>query len=81
MGHKELREKMANLLGEIPDTVIECEKYSSIYQGNNSLSVCINEIHVHILLALTDVIHWYGQSSTSKNTIRQGLTPLIFDIF
>ncbi|KAH5013566.1 hypothetical protein HBI75_193840 [Parastagonospora nodorum] len=66
MGHKELREKMASLLEEIPDTVIECEKYSNIYQGNNSLRACINEIHVHLLMALGDVIHWYGQSSAKR---------------
>jgi len=65
MGHKELREKMAVLLEEVPDIVVECEKYSNLYQGNNSLRVCINEIHVHLLMALEDVIRWYGQRSTS----------------
>jgi hypothetical protein len=71
MGHKELREKMANLLEEVPDTVIECEKYSNIYQGNNSLRVCINEIHVHLLMALEDIILWYSQSSASKSVSRK----------
>ncbi|KAH6288687.1 hypothetical protein HBI39_215080 [Parastagonospora nodorum] len=66
MGHKELREKMASLLEEIPDTVIECEKYGNIYQGNNSLRACINEIHVHLLMALGDIIHWYSQPSAKR---------------
>jgi hypothetical protein len=66
MGHKELREKMASLLEEIPDVINECEKYGETYPGNNSLRLCINEIHIHLLMALEDIIHWYGLSSASK---------------
>jgi hypothetical protein len=70
MGHKELREKMASLLEEIPDIINECEKYNEIYPGNNSLRVCINEIHIHLLMALEDIIRWYGLSSASKTALQ-----------
>ncbi|KAL5114048.1 hypothetical protein ACEQ8H_008062 [Pleosporales sp. CAS-2024a] len=66
MGHKELREKMASLLEEIPDVVNECERYGEIYPGNNSLRMCITEIHTRLLMALEDMIRWYQQSSASK---------------
>jgi hypothetical protein len=66
IAHKELREKMASLLEQVPDVVDECEKYGKIYPGNNSLSVCIIDIHIHLLMALEQIIHWYGVSFQSK---------------
>jgi hypothetical protein len=68
ISHSEIREKMAELMEELPDDVVDCEDYSHIYQGKAGvvLKQRVEDLYVNILLALEDVVKWYGQGTLSK---------------
>jgi len=59
----EMREKMADILNELPMTVQECEDYARIYQGKNSLRVRIEDLYIQLVGAIEDMIRWYTEKS------------------
>jgi len=61
--HAEIREKMAELLKEVPEIVNQCEQYQTLYPGRNTIQLCVNDIYINLLLALEEIIRWYTQSS------------------
>ena len=66
--HTEVRERMAQLLVEVPETVTLCEQYLEIYPGRNTVQLCVNDIYTNLLVALEAIVEWYRQSSWSKST-------------
>ena len=66
--HAEIREKMAELLDEVPDYVILCDSYNRIYPGQNTLLYLSQELYINLLRALEDVVKWYTQPSISQCT-------------
>lgn len=68
MRHADIREKMADLLDELPTFVEECENYKRIYPGSKSLQWYVEELYISLLRAMEDVVLWYTQSSISEST-------------
>ncbi|KAI4707152.1 hypothetical protein J4E89_008091 [Alternaria sp. Ai002NY15] len=64
--HAEIREKMAELLKEVPEIVNQCEQYQTLYPGRNTIQLCVNDIYINLLLALEEILRWYTQSSLSE---------------
>jgi hypothetical protein len=64
--HAEVRERMAELLTEVPEIVNQCEQYQTLYPGRNTIKLCINDIYINLLLALQEILGWYTQSSWSE---------------
>jgi hypothetical protein len=74
ISHSEIREKMAELMDELPDDIEECEDYSLIYRGSNMLRQRVEELYVGLLVALEDFINWYMQGTASRllNALHSG---------
>ncbi|KAI4639382.1 hypothetical protein J4E93_009210 [Alternaria ventricosa] len=64
--HAAVRERMAELLREVPDVVNQCEQYQTLYPGQNTIQLCINDIYHNLLVALEAIVEWYKQSAWSK---------------
>jgi len=64
--HATIRERMADLLREVPDVVNQCEQYQTLYPGQNTIQLCINDIYHNLLVALEAIVEWYKQSGWSK---------------
>jgi hypothetical protein len=64
--HSEVREKMADLLQEVPEIVKQCEQYQTLYPGHNTIQLCVNDIYTNLLIALEAILEWYKQSSWSE---------------
>jgi hypothetical protein len=67
--HSEVRERMADLLREVPEVVSQCEQYQTLYPGRNTIQLCVNDIYTNLLIALEAILEWYKQSSWSKSTL------------
>ena len=67
--HSQVRERMADLLQEVPEVVNKCEQYQTLYPGRNTIQLCVNDIYTNLLIALEKIIDWYKQSSWSKSTL------------
>jgi hypothetical protein len=65
--HSEVREKMADLLQDVPEVVSLCEQYQRLYPWRNSIQLCVNEVYTNLLMALEAILNWYKQSSLSKS--------------
>lgn len=61
----EIREKMAEILDELPMIVQECEDYAQLYHGNNSLRRRIEELYIELVDVIADMVRWYSQGSIS----------------
>jgi hypothetical protein len=68
--YSELREKFTELLLELPDIVDECEQYSTLYPGRNTIQLCVNEVYLRLLQALEDVARWMVQKPRSMSPTR-----------
>ena len=66
ISHSEVREKMAELMDELPDDIEECEDYSLIYRGSNMLRQRVEELYVDLLAAMEDFVNWYMQGTASR---------------
>lgn len=64
--HSGIREKMADLLKEVPEVVNLCEQYQTLYPGRNTMQLCVNEVYTNMLMALEEILGWYTQSSLSE---------------
>lgn len=61
----EIRQKMADVLNELPMVVQECEDYAQMYQGDNSLKRCTEKLYIELVDVIADMVRWYTQSSFS----------------
>ena len=64
--HTQVRERMAQLLVEVPEAVILCEQYLEIYPGRNIIQLFVNDIYTNLLLALKEILRWYIQYAWSE---------------
>ena len=64
--HSEVRERMAELLEEVPEIVNLCEQYQTLYPGRNTIQLRVNDVYTNLLIALEAIVDWYKQSSWSK---------------
>ena len=67
--YQSVRKTMAELLREVPEVVLQCEQYQTLYPGRKTIQLCVNEIYANLLVALEAVIVWYKQNSSSKSTL------------
>jgi predicted nucleic acid-binding protein len=68
MKKAEYRDKMADILNELPLTIQECEDYAQIYPGKNTMRLRIEELYIQLVGAIEDMIRWYTQKSLSRVT-------------
>lgn len=66
MKKAEMREKMADILNELPLTIQECEDYAQLYPGKNSLRKRIEELYIQLVGAIEDMVRWYTAKSFSS---------------
>lgn len=67
--HAEIREKMAELMEELPEDVDDCGDYSRIYHGRAGIALkrSVEELYMNILAALEDFVRWYMQGTLSTS--------------
>lgn len=69
---KEIREKVAQHLPEIPDAVSESQFYGNLYKPVRSKER-VQTMYVSLLIALEHVVRWYSQPRPGKS-VRFSLT-------
>ena len=57
ISHFKVREKIAELIDELPNNIKECKDYLLIYQGSNMLRQRVKELYVGLLVALKDFVN------------------------
>ncbi|KAF2647421.1 hypothetical protein K491DRAFT_310216 [Lophiostoma macrostomum CBS 122681] len=68
MKKAEYRDKVADILNELPLTIQECEDYTQIYPGKTNLRLRIEDLYIQLVGAIEDMIRWYTQKSLSRVT-------------
>ncbi|KAI4673643.1 uncharacterized protein J4E88_008699 [Alternaria novae-zelandiae] len=66
--HSEVRERMAELLEEVPEIVNLCEQYQTLYPGRNTMQLRVNDVYTNLLIALEAIVDWYKQSAWKRGT-------------
>jgi hypothetical protein len=85
VGHSQIREKMAQVMEELPEDVTDSEDYAQIYgdRGIKVLRQCVEELYVELLATFEDFVEWYMQSTGSESHPRTSHMRLLIgkDIF
>jgi len=66
MKKAEMRENIADLLDQLPDTLQSCEDYAAVYPGKNTLRNRIEDLYIRIVEAIETLIIWYSKKSLSS---------------
>ncbi|KAL9094034.1 MAG: hypothetical protein Q9165_003704 [Trypethelium subeluteriae] len=61
--HSEIREKIVELMEELPQDIGNCEEYSRMYPGRNELRIRVEELYVDLLSTLEEFVNWYMQGT------------------
>ncbi|KAF2733938.1 hypothetical protein EJ04DRAFT_553012 [Polyplosphaeria fusca] len=61
--HSEIREKMTELMNELPDDIEDSEDYARMYGGSKLLRQRVEDLYVDILSALEYIVKWYTQGT------------------
>ncbi|KAI9695093.1 MAG: hypothetical protein M1820_008918 [Bogoriella megaspora] len=61
MRHEEIREKMDEVMEELPIVVESCEEYLNIYPDIDELQGHVEELYIDLLSTLEDFVKWYMQ--------------------
>lgn len=63
--NKDIRERISELLLEIPDTLLDSKLYGDLYDTKRLKGLAQN-LYISLLVSLEDVVRWYSQSRPSK---------------
>ncbi|KAF2232926.1 hypothetical protein EV356DRAFT_578003 [Viridothelium virens] len=63
MRHSDIREKIAEVMEELPEDIGNCEEYSSIYPGQNELRFRVEELYIDLLSTFEEFVKWYMQGT------------------